>query len=282
VLGNRSSGLWRSAAIKIAAVAAMAVALGMGAAGPACAKAGDRQVALYKFSAEGGRFHATGGRHRAFTLVLRHAQATGERKLRALIRDWKRNGFRRDPPSAAVVVPDAPHDRDVLIVELRHPRMLKAGDVRFQVRSDKADGALERFADDADRRLDAKFGEARLFIDPTRSVQFTLDFFGLPPGYSTTRFAATFTNASFAAPGKQGYSVIATAALQVDFLDNQLRLRNRGERFPTDGVVRFTMTTQDPFIAGSVTDLPDAMSGFFSAGSEGPVPIRLGAFKLNL
>jgi hypothetical protein len=254
----------------------------MGPASAAGAKAGDRQVALYKFTAGGGRLHATGGRHRAFTLVLRHAQATGKRKLRAFIRDWERNGFRHDSPSAAVVVPDAPNDRDVLIVELRHPRMLKDGDVRFQVRPDKAEGALDRFADNADRRLDPRFGEVRLFIDPTRSVDIIMSFFNLLPGDSTTVFAATFTNASFAAPGKQGYTVISSAPLRVDIRNNQLLIRNPAERYPTDGVLSFTMTTQDPSIAGSVTNLPGGMFGDFSGGSGGRVPLTLGSFKLSL
>lgn len=246
------------------------------------AKAGDRQAALYKFTAEGGRLNAAGGGHRVFTLVLRHAQATGRRKLKGFIGDWKRNDFRHDPPSAAVVVPDAPNDRDVLIVELRHPRMLKGGGLRFRVRRDKAEGALDRFADNADRRLDTRFGEARLFVDPTRSVDIIVSFFNLPPQAATTPFAATFTNASFAAPGKQGYTVIAGAPLRVDLRNNQLLIRNPGERYPTDGVLSFTMTTQDPFIAGSVTSLPGGMFGDFSGGFDGRVPLALGSFKLSL
>jgi hypothetical protein len=254
----------------------------MGPASAAGAKSADRQVALYKFTAKGGRLHAPEGRHRAFTLVLGHVQTTGKQKPRAFIRNWKRNGFRQDPPSAAVIVPDAPNDRDVLIVELRHPRMLKDGEVRFQVRPDKAEGALARFADNADRRLEPRFGEVRLFIDPTRSVAIVLSFFNLPPEAGTTRFAATFTNASFAAPGNQGYAVIANAPLRVEFRNNQLLIRNPAERFPADGVLSFTMTTQDPFIAGSVTNLPGGMSGDFFAGSDDRVPLTLGGFKLNL
>jgi hypothetical protein len=263
-----------------AGLAAIAVTLVIGPTSPA--KAADRQAALYGFKAEGGGLHTVRGSHREFVLKLRSPRAMGGQKLRGFIRDWKRNGFRRNPPSAAVVIRGASDDHDVQIVELRHPRLLRGGDVGFRAQADKADGALERFADDADRRLDPRFGEARLFIDPTRSVDIIMSFFNLPPEASTARFAATFTNASFAAPGKQGYTVIAGAPLRVDFRNNQLLIRNPAERYPTDGVLSFTMTTQDPFIAGSVTNLPGGMFGQFSAGSEGPVPLKLGAFKLSL
>jgi hypothetical protein len=282
-----------TAVAAIAALTAVAASSGVTAAGAATGRA--KEVDLYVLTAQGGSLDAIPQHHHTFSLVLHRPRPEVElrrdqpehdthQELRTFIRDWNRQGFRRNPPTAAVVVPDAREDRDVQMVELRHPRLLEGGGVAFRAHTVKAvdHDALQEFEEHADARVENRFGEVSVFIDPTRPVDIIISFFNLPPVASTTRFAATFTNASFAAPGKQGYSVIAGAPLRVDLRNNQLVIWNPGDRFPADGQLSFTMTTQDPFIAGSVTNLPGGMFGDFFAGSDGPVPLTLGSFKLNL
>jgi hypothetical protein len=272
----------RSAALTVATLAAIALAfaLVMGPTSPA--KAGDRQVALYRLKAEGGRLHAISGRHHALALVLRNPRTGGRQSLRGFVRDWKRNGFQRNPPTAAVVVADAPKDHDVQIVELRHPRLLEGGDVRFQARADGAgaDGVLQRFQDRADLRLDHRFGEVSVVIDPTQLVTLTLTFQNLPPVVAQTSFAATFTNASFATPGDQGFTVIADGGVHVELRAGQLLIESEGFN-PASGLVGFRVTTQDQFVAGSVTRLPAGMSGSLRAGPDVVVPLKPGGFRFK-
>jgi hypothetical protein len=270
----------RSTAVTLVGVVAVAVACVMGATSPA--KAADRQVALYKFKAEAGRLHAIRGRHRAFVLVLRSPRAVGRQKLRSFIRDWKGNGFRRNPPSAAVVVANAPKDHDVQIVELRRPRQLEGGDVRFQAHADRAgaDGVLQRFQGRADPRLDPRFGDVSLLIDPTRLATVSITFQALTPVVAQQRFVATFTNASFAAAGAQGNTVTVDGAAHVEFRDSQIAIQS-GSYYPVAGGVSFQLVTQDPFITGSVANLPPGMSGYFIAGPDVLVPLKAGGFKFK-
>jgi hypothetical protein len=264
----------------LAGVVAVGLAFVMGATSPA--KAGNRQVALYKFKAEAGRLHAVRGRDRAFVLILRNPRSVGRQKLRGFVRDWNRNGFRRNPPSAAVVVPNAPKDHDVQIVELRRPRLLEGGDVRFQAHADKAgaDGVLQRFQGRADPRLDPRFGDVSLLIDPTRLATISITFQVLPPVVTQQRFVATFTNASFAAPGAQGITVTTDGAAHVELRDSQVAVQS-GSYYPVAGGFSFQLVTQDPFITGSVTNLPPGMSGYFIAGPDVIVPLKSGGFKLK-
>jgi hypothetical protein len=263
-----------------AAVAVLAFTLVMGPT--SLANTRDRQVKLYGFKADGGRLHAIGGRHGEFVLTLRNPRAVAQHKLKGFVRDWKRNGFRRNPPSAAVVVAGAPEDRDVQILELRRPRLLRGGGIRFRARVDKAaaHSPLQRFQGRADSRLDSRFGEVRLFIDSTRLATITITFQALPPKVTQQKFVATFTNASFAAAGAQGNTVTVDGGAHVDLRDNQVAVQS-GSYYPVNGGVSFQLVTQDPFITGSVANLPPGMSGYFIAGPDVLVPLKAGTFKFN-
>lgn len=266
----------RAAVVAVGATT-IAVALCLVMAAPAAA--GKRATALYGFKADGGRLHVVEEHKGAFVLVLHNPRATGEQKLRALIRGWKANGFRRHPPSAAVIVPGASEDQDVVAVELRRPRLLKGGDVRFRADADKADGALARFADDADRRLAPEFDRARLFVDPTRSAFMGVDARNLPPIASGQSLIVTLTNATFQPPGAQGIVVDSDTAIRVDLRDNFLQIQNLGfhEGF---GSASFLVTTADPFLTGSVS-LPGGVSGTILTGASFAFPLKAGSFKIG-
>ena len=266
-----------SAAVTAAGVAAIAVLFGTCAT--SLARTGDGRATLYRFEADGGRLHATGGRDGEFVLVLDNAGVVGHQKLRRFVHDWKGNGFRRNPPSAAVVVANAPEENDVQIVELRHPRLLAGGDLRFRVHADKADGALQRFADDADRRIRPTFGEVRLFIDPTRSAFVGVTARNLPPIATQQALVVTFTNATFQPPGAQGITVGSDTAIGVDLRDNFLKIQNLGfhEGYGSSG---FKVTTADPFLTGSVS-LPAGVTGTILTGASSVFPLKAGPFKIG-
>ena len=266
-----------SAAVTAAGVAA--IALLFGACATSLAGTADGQATLYRFAADGGQLRATRGPDREFVLVLHNPRTMGHQKLRVFIRKWKSNGFRRNPPSAAVVVAKAPDDHDLQIVELRHPRLLAGGDLRFLVHADKADGALQRFADDADRRIRPTFREVRLFIDPTRSAFVGITARNLPPIATQQALVVTFTNATFQPPGAQGITVGSDSAIGVDLRDNFLKIQNLGfhEGYGSSG---FKVTTADPFLTGSVS-LPAGVTGTILTGASSVFPLKAGPFKIG-
>jgi hypothetical protein len=92
------------------------------------------------------------------------------------VRDWRRLGFSRVPPNAALVVDNAPTSRDVAVFELSQPRLAGAS-LTFRARSlaRRPTGVLQRLARRADRLGEAAFGRASLFID-SAPKQLTLVF----------------------------------------------------------------------------------------------------------
>jgi hypothetical protein len=225
--------------------------------------------------------HTLVGHRRAFKLVLNDPVGDVKR-TRTFVSGWKRNGFHRHPPTAAMVVANAPEDRDVQIVELRHPRLLEGGHVAFRARPAKAGsgGALGHFQALADPHVPDRFGEVSLFVDLTHLVSLNLTFQNLPPIVAGTRFTATLSNATFAAPGAEGFTVIASDGVHVELRNDQILIESGGYSAASGGV-GFRVITQDPFIAGSVTNLPAGMSGKFVAGPDVLVPFKPGPFKFR-
>lgn len=267
----------RAWCILAAAVALTAAALCVGSA--SAAQRSGNAGSLYVLKAEGGRLHTLAGHRRAFKLVLQDPVADSKR-TRSFIRGWKRKGFQEHPPTAAVVVADASDDRDVQILELRRPRLLEGGNIAFRAHSAKADatGGLGRFRKLADARLARRFGRVTLFIDPTQLATLTFDFDSLP-GFGG-KFTATFTNSNFSTPGIQGFNVIVDGPSQVLLRGNQLTVENATSR-PVSGLVGFQVTTQDPFITGSVTSLPAGMNASFFNLSAQQIKLKPGPFKFN-
>jgi hypothetical protein len=125
----------------------------------------------------------------------RPARRAGHQKLASFIRSWNRLGFREDPPNAALVIADAPSSRDVLVVELSHPRLARGGGAvsfRAEVIKGSATDALSRFREQADRRVADQFGEVSLFIDPSgEAVELVFELSNIPAG---DVFLVTFSN----------------------------------------------------------------------------------------
>jgi hypothetical protein len=136
---------------------------------------------LFVLTAAGGELQRVRGRNRVFKLVLRRparhvtgftdrpARRTGQQPLARFVRGWARLGFAEVHPNAAVVLADAPSNRDVLVVELSRPRLGAGGrtlSFRAEALRGNPRGSLRGFARSGDRRVAARFGRVSLFIDP--------------------------------------------------------------------------------------------------------------------
>jgi hypothetical protein len=136
---------------------------------------------LFVLTAAGGELQRVRGRNRVFKLVLRRpahdvtgftdrpARRTGQQSLARFVRRWARLGFAEVHPNAAVVLADAPSNRDVLVVELSRPRLGAGGRTlafRAEALSGNPRGTLRGLARRGDRRIAARFGRVSLFIDP--------------------------------------------------------------------------------------------------------------------
>jgi hypothetical protein len=157
---------------------------------------------LFVLTAAGGELERVRGRKRLFRLVLRRpardvtgftdrpARRTGQQPLARFVRRWARLGFAEVHPNAAVVLADAPSNRDVLVVELSRPRLGAGGRTlafRAEVLRGNPRGRLRGFATRTDRRVAARFGRVSLFIDPggqELSLLYTLS--SVPPGGSVS------------------------------------------------------------------------------------------------
>jgi hypothetical protein len=153
---------------------------------------------LFVLTAAGGELERVRGRKRLFRLVLRRpaqdvtgftdrpARRAGQQALARFVRSWARLGFAEVHPNAAVVLADAPSNRDVLVVELSRPRLGAGGRTlafRAEVLRGNPRGRLRGFARSADRRVAARFGRVSLFIDPGgQAVSLLFTFSSIPPG----------------------------------------------------------------------------------------------------
>jgi hypothetical protein len=149
-----------------------------------CSELGRPGGSLFVVSGDAGSLKPVVGRGGDFELALRGVGSVtsfSDRPVRRardvsparLVRDWGRLGFVDDPPNAALVIDDAPSDRDVLIVELGRPRLVpsaRAVRLRARVVSGRRSSALARFRARADRRGPRRFKRASLFIDPSTGL----------------------------------------------------------------------------------------------------------------
>jgi hypothetical protein len=151
---------------------------------------------LFVLTAASGTLERVPGRSRVFKLVLRRparditmftdrpARRAGEQPLGRFVRRWPGLGFRAVPPNAALVLADAPSNRDVVVLELSRPRLGAGGRrlaFRVEVLRSNPRGLLREFARRADRRVAESFGRASLFIDPSgQEVGLSFTFSGIP------------------------------------------------------------------------------------------------------
>jgi hypothetical protein len=148
------------------------------AAAPPPASASVNQ--LFVVTAAGGRVERVAGRRGEFKLELRApargvtafsdrpARRLGKRPLAGFVRGWRRLGFGRVPPNAALVIDHAPVGRDVAVFELSSPRLGRGGrTLTFRAKSlaRRPTGVLQRLARRADGPAAGRFGRASLFVD---------------------------------------------------------------------------------------------------------------------
>jgi hypothetical protein len=141
--------------------------------------AGESAESLFVVGGRTGSLRRVPGRPWRFELVLAHAgrvtsftdrpaRRAGSLSLAGFVRAWKRLGFDSDPPNAALTLAGAPAKRDVVILELRRPRLTAGGGIKFRARlvPRRHPRGLASFVRRADRRVSPRFGRASLFIDP--------------------------------------------------------------------------------------------------------------------
>jgi hypothetical protein len=179
---------------------------------------------LFVLTAAEGELERMRGRNRLFRLVLRRpahdvtgftdrpARRTGQQPLARFVRSWASLGFAAVPPNAAVILSDAPSNRDTLIVELSRPRLGAGGRTlafRAEVLRGNPRGRLRGFARRADRRVAARFGRVSLFIDPAgREVDLLLTLSNIPP--------------------QGGFVSISFSNAQIDLTENELLVNADG------------------------------------------------------
>ncbi|HEY0279300.1 MAG TPA: hypothetical protein VGC32_13625 [Solirubrobacterales bacterium] len=153
----------------LAAAALLAPAAGAATPKPATPSSGGD---LYLLQATGGSLGAKklvlhGVQPRAVTFTDRPRRAGGTLPVAGLTSGWSRT-FGAVPPNAALQVSGAPKDRDVALIELRHPRYDAATEtLTFTVlRLDHTgDPALKEFDRRADGDAVKSFGPSSLFVD---------------------------------------------------------------------------------------------------------------------
>ena len=182
-----------SASSRVALVVVLAL---LAPAAAAHAGVGQPPGDFFTLTAAGGQLERVPGRSGVFNLTLRRpardvtfftdrpARRAGELTLGSFVRRWSRFGFRAVPPNAALVVANAPSDRDVLVVEFSRPR-LSAGGRRVSFRAvalrGNPGGLLREFRRRADRRVGSRFGRVSLFVDPgTQKVRLNFQVGGVP------------------------------------------------------------------------------------------------------
>lgn len=106
-----------------------------------------------------------------------------------LARKWGRYGFKRNPPLAAIRDIGASSDRDVILVRLSAPRVLRGGAISYRAvpaGDAKVRGPLRTYASEADESLDPELGAANVLIgSQTQTVTARIDW-SLPAGWGAT------------------------------------------------------------------------------------------------
>lgn len=98
----------------------------------------------------------------------RPRREAGSEPLSTFVARWGARGFAADPPNAALVLDDAPQDRDSVVLELSKPRLdERTGTLRFSARRVGGSAAprLTSVAGGPDRSVATRFAGARLFVD---------------------------------------------------------------------------------------------------------------------
>jgi hypothetical protein len=174
----------------MASTRGLVLALAVLALWPAAGVAQEPGGSLFVLAGQSGELRPVKGERGRFDLVLGgvgHVTSFTDRperradtlSLRRLVRRWRSFGFAEDPPNAALVLADAPPDRDAVVLELGRPRVLRGGHalaLRATLVPGRGPDALARLVSRADRRVPVRFGRASLFIDPSGQQRVTVAF----------------------------------------------------------------------------------------------------------
>ncbi len=136
-----------------------------------------RRKRVYRLTLERPARHMT-------VFTDRPARQAATEPLRQFVRRWPRRGFAAVPPNAALVLDGAPADRDVFVVTLSNPRLLRSGAIRYDARllKRRPTGGLAKLARRADRRPPKRFGRVSLFVDAGAvEAALTVQIAGQPP-----------------------------------------------------------------------------------------------------
>lgn len=149
---------------------------------------------LFVQTTSAGTWEANGDGSYALTLTKpgphltvftdRPDRAASSMTTESFVARWPSFGFTGVPPNAALVVNDAPADRNTAVVELTDP-VATGGEVRYTARiAGDLGGAFDTYESDGD--VPAVFGSAALFIDNAAASsafqQVMLTITGVQPG----------------------------------------------------------------------------------------------------
>lgn len=169
-----------------AAILLLAVVLSVGVSSlVACGEDDDRPPpkaatggTLFTQSTAGGSLRPKGAD--TFELILRNparrvtafsdrpSRRAASEPLSDFVDRWAQRGFQNDPPNAALVVDDAPDDKDSMVLELSDPRLgPDAGTLRYTAKrvGGRSAPALSGLSSDRNTSVAETFGRAQLFID---------------------------------------------------------------------------------------------------------------------
>lgn len=256
---------------------------------------------LFVLTAAGGELERVRGRKRLFRLVLRRpahdvtgftdrpARRTGQQPLARLVRSWARLGFAEVPPNAAVVLADAPSNRDVLVVELSRPRLGAGGRTlafRAEALRGNPRGRLRGFARSADRRVAARFGRVSLFIDPGgQEVGLLFTLSNIPQGGSLSiAFVDGNDRPTAQIDLADDLSVVTDGPTRLIAGPNAFLLTATGNS-PLNGTVQIGITVDDAgaqCALGTALISPGASATARNTGTRETVPVTNGEFCIPI
>jgi hypothetical protein len=231
----------------------------------------------------GGKLVLRGVARRTVRFDDRPGRTWGAMPVTSFVRGW-RSSFAGAPPNAALVVNDAPANRDVALLELRRPRLdATRRTLTFTVRRLRQTGSerLQGFARRADSGV-ARFGSAELLIDPSAAApQIAAVNVNVPPAQI---LELTFTNTTVAyfPPRDPSQTNIDTGGgLGGTVLrPSSMTFGSSGGRF---GFSITTLVVVAPPAGGAVTgtaSIPDGGQVTFIFAGENPQSLSNGPFSV--
>lgn len=257
------------------------------------AQAASAGESLFVQQAGGGTLRAeklvlTGVSRRTVRFEDRPRRTGGILPVSRFVRQWRAD-FGGQPPNAALVVHDAPANRDVALLELRRPRYdAKRRTLTFAVRRLKQtrSSRLKGFGRRSDGRRVRRFGRAELFIDPSSVDPERAVVAVRVPANGQVTISFTNTTVSYDSDGVLLSNLETPAQQQFATAPGLVFLRSTSMMFESAGAGGLTadvLTAIDPPTGGSVTGtavVPSGASVTMGFTGQGPHTIRTGPFSI--